>query len=90
MIQSYRTDLLPLLPAIAQKILECFTASQQGCFLWVSGAILREFSEDRDAVDTSTTDSVYQFFEELTLVMLRALDKLPPEELPDGMFASSA
>jgi len=86
MIQSYRTDLLPLLPAIAEKILECFTASQQGCFLWVSGAILREFAEDRDTVDASTTDSVYHFFEELTLVMLRALDKLPLEELPDGML----
>lgn len=83
MIVSYRIDMTPLLPAMANKLSEGFAVSKQGCFLWVTGAILREFSEDRDQVDAQITESIYVFFESQATNVLRVMSDLPPAELPD-------
>ncbi|RQM07949.1 hypothetical protein DH86_00000830, partial [Scytalidium sp. 3C] len=48
MVISYRTAMAPLLPEMANKLASGFTTSRQGCFLWVTSAILREFSDDRE------------------------------------------
>lgn len=73
----------PMLPQMANKLAEGFAASKQGCFLWVTSAILREFSEDREHVDESTTNSIYAFFEAQSTTMLRTMSNLPPRDLPD-------
>lgn len=73
----------PLLPQLADKLSTGFSQSRQGCFLWVTSAILREFSEDRDAIDEQTTNAIYQFFEAQATNMLRMMNDLPPAELPD-------
>ncbi|KAK6606329.1 hypothetical protein H4I96_04791 [Botrytis cinerea] len=83
MIISYRTSMAPLLPQMANKLAEGFAASRQGCFLWVTSAILREFSEDREHVDEQTTESIYTFFEAQSTAMLKAMADLPPQDLPD-------
>lgn len=72
----------PLLPQMAQKLAIGFESSRQGCFLWVTSAILREFSEDRD-VDDVTTDSIYLFFETQARTVLRIMSDLQPAEAPD-------
>ncbi len=84
MILSYRTAMKPLLPALADKLASGFASSRKGCFLWTTDAILREFSEGAEDVDQATSSAIYQFFEQQVLTMLRALNDLPPEELPDG------
>lgn len=73
----------PLLPQMANKLANGFAASRQGCFLWVTSAILREFSEDREHVDENTTEAIYAFFEAQSTAMLRMMSDLPPQELPD-------
>ena len=90
MIFSYRTAMTPILPALAEKLATCFAASKQGCFLWTTDAIVREFSEGTEYVDAQTTDAIYQFFEQQAISMLRALNDVAPEDLPDGVFAAAA
>ncbi|KAM5497216.1 Nuclear import receptor [Microsporum canis] len=83
MIISYRNAMTPLLPALAQSISSGFEASREGCFLWATDAIVREFSAGAELVDNPTSVAVYQFFEEQVVLFLRILNDLPPEHLPD-------
>lgn len=83
MIISYRTAMAPLLPGMATNLAKGFAASKQGCFLWVTAAILREFSEDREHVDESTTEAIYNFFESQATNMLQMMSDVPPSDLPD-------
>lgn len=73
----------PILAEMANKLANGFVVSKQGCFLWVTGAILREFSEDREYVEDNITESIYQFFESQATNVLRVMSDLPPIELPD-------
>ncbi|KAH0559558.1 hypothetical protein GP486_003923 [Trichoglossum hirsutum] len=83
MLISYRTAMQPLLPQLAENLVSGFASSRLGCFLWVTSSVVREFSDERELVDQATTEAIYQFFEQQCLTMLRALDKVPPEDLPD-------
>lgn len=85
MLISYRTDMLPLLPQMATKLVACFEKSNQGCFLWVTGAVIREFA-DEEYVDEATRNSIYQFLEHQCLTMFRLLNKTSPTEIPDGQY----
>lgn len=82
MLISYRTDMLPLLPLMATKLVACFEKSNQGCFLWVTGAVIREFA-DEEFVDEATRNSIYQFLEHQCLTMFRLLNRVSPTEIPD-------
>ncbi|KAF2763128.1 ARM repeat-containing protein [Pseudovirgaria hyperparasitica] len=83
MVLSYRTSILPLLPQLAEKLVAGFAASRQGCFLWATDSIMREFSEGQEFVQPHTVAAVYQFYEQQATNFLRALSEVPPEELPD-------
>ncbi|KNG52157.1 arm repeat-containing protein [Stemphylium lycopersici] len=83
MVLSYRTAMRPLLPDLATKLIEGFDKSRQGCFLWATASIVREFSQGVDNVDASLSNDVYQFYEQQAKTFLRILSDLPPEELPD-------
>lgn len=83
MVISYRTGITPLLPQLANKLAEGFAGSRQGAFLWASGSILREFSEDREHVDASIPESIYQFFENQATNVLRFMSDIPANQLPD-------
>lgn len=84
MVLSYRTAIAPLLPSLAEKLAEGFTTSKQGCFLWATDSIVREFPAGAEHVDESTTNAIFQFSEQQTVTFLRALSDVPPEQLPDG------
>jgi transportin-3 len=83
MVVSYRTATAPLLPTLATNIAEGFEASRQGCFLWATDAVIREFSYGAEFVDEATSDNVYQFFAQQATVFFRILSELQPVELPD-------
>lgn len=87
MLTSYRTDMAPLLPQLAEKLVSSFETSHQGCFLWVSGTVVREFG-DEEFVDETTRNSVYQFLERQIMNMFKLLNTTAPKEIPDGKFAS--
>ncbi|KAK0637194.1 armadillo-type protein [Bombardia bombarda] len=80
---SYRTAMTPLLASLANKLADGFARSKQGCFLWATSAILREFSEDREHVDDSIAEHIYMFFEAQATNVLRMMSDIPPIDLPD-------
>ncbi|KAL4914093.1 armadillo-type protein [Aspergillus aurantiobrunneus] len=83
MIISYRTAMSPLLPTLAQSLASGFEVSREGCFLWATDAVVREFSEGAEFVDPATSRAVFQFYEQQATAFLRTLNDLPPENLPD-------
>ena len=83
MILSYRTAALSLLPTLAPQLASGFQNTRQGCFLWATDSVLREFSSGAEAVDASTTSSIYKFFEQQAIAFLRIMNDLPPDDLPD-------
>lgn len=85
MVLSYRTAILPLLPILAQQLAYGFENSRQGCFLWATDSVLREFAVGAEFVDPTTSQAIYSFFERQALAFLRIMNDLPPEDLPDGM-----
>ncbi|GMF69914.1 unnamed protein product [Aspergillus oryzae] len=87
MLISYRTAMTPLLPTLAESLANGFQASREGCFLWATDAVVREFSEGADLVDPGTSRAVFQFYEQQAIAFLRILNDLPPENLPDALSA---
>ncbi|KAK3109860.1 Nuclear import receptor, partial [Teratosphaeriaceae sp. CCFEE 6253] len=85
MVLSYRTHTAVLLPQLAEKLAAGFQASRQGCFLWATDSIVREFSADAGGqhVPAGTAEAIFAFWEQQATTFLRALSDLPPEELPD-------
>ena len=83
MIISYRTAMAPLLQDLAPTLTAGFEASRQGCFLWASDAIIREFSDGAEFVDKTTSNAVYLFFEQQAVVFFEILNELAPTDLPD-------
>lgn len=83
MVISYRTAITPLLSDLANKLADGFVKSKQGCFLWATSAILREFSEDREHVNDDVSEHIYLFFEAQATNVLRYMSDLPPIDLPD-------
>ena len=86
MVLSYRTSVLPLLPALAEQLASGFETTRQGCFLWTTDAVLREFPVDDQYIDPSTSRAVYGFFEQQAFAFLHIMNDLPPQDLPDGML----
>ncbi|KAF1995424.1 ARM repeat-containing protein [Amniculicola lignicola CBS 123094] len=83
MVLSYRTAMRPLLPELATRLAQGFETSKQGCFLWVTGSIVREFSSGEDGYDAEIAKDVFAFYESQTTTFLKILGSVPPEELPD-------
>ncbi|KAL8838222.1 MAG: hypothetical protein Q9170_002212 [Blastenia crenularia] len=83
MVLSYRTAILPILPSLAQQLASGFENSRQGCFLWATDSVLREFAVGAEFVDSATSQAIYNFFEQQALAFLRIMNDLPPADLPD-------
>ena len=83
MVLSYRTAVLPLLPTLAQQLASGFENTRQGCFLWATDSVLREFAIGAEYVDASTSRAIYSFFEQQAFAFLRIMNDLPAEDLPD-------
>ena len=73
----------PLLPELANKLIQGFEASRQGCFLWATASIVREFSSGSREIDASLANDVFQFYQQQAKTFLLILNDLPPEDLPD-------
>ncbi|KAI9726569.1 MAG: Nuclear import receptor [Chrysothrix sp. TS-e1954] len=83
MVLSYRTAMTPLLPQLAESLASGFNQSKQGCFLWATDSIIREFSEGTENVDSATSDAIFSFYEQQATASLRTFSDVAPEELPD-------
>jgi transportin-3 len=83
MVLSYRTAAAPMLPDLASKLVAGFSETRQGCFLWATDSIVREFSEHAEGLDPNMVDAVVPFFEQQATTFLRALSEVHGQELPD-------
>jgi transportin-3 len=80
-IYSYRIHSLPLLGPMAEKLVWAFEQYEYGCFLWVSGAIVRQFGHEE--VDNDVRFAIWQFVERQCLNTFRLLEKHKPNDIPD-------
>ncbi|KAI4213545.1 MAG: hypothetical protein LQ351_003769 [Letrouitia transgressa] len=83
MVLSYRTAIAPLLPTLATQLAAGFENTRQGCFLWATDSVLREFAIGQEWVDLTTSRAVYKFFEQQAVAFLRIMNDLPPQDFPD-------
>lgn len=83
MVLSYRTAAFPLLETLAPQLATGFQNTKQGCFLWATDAVLREFASGTESVDPATSHNVYNFFEQQAIAFLRIMNDLSPADLPD-------
>ena len=90
MVLSYRTAILPMLSTLAQQLASGFQTTRQGCFLWATDSVLREFAVGAEFVDAATSQAIYNFFETQAVAFLRIMNSLPPSELPDGKSSDVA
>ncbi|CUM63388.1 uncharacterized protein PRCAT00000962001 [Priceomyces carsonii] len=81
-IQSFSTYLSPVLPDIANVLHEGFKETRYGCFLWVSGILIREFGDEYANDDTKK--AVYQFgLSQCSLFYDLLNSNCNPNDLPD-------
>jgi transportin-3 len=90
MVLSYRTSAAPMLPELAAKLVAGFQGTRQGCFLWATDSIVREFSEQQLAenedsypLDPTIIRNMVPFWEQQASVFLNVLNEVPAEQLPD-------
>ena len=83
-IYSYRIHSLPLLGPMAEKLVTSFEQYEYGCFLWVSGAIVRQFGHEE--VDNEVRFAIWQFVERQCVNTFRLLEKNKPNDIPDRTF----
>ncbi|ORY83698.1 armadillo-type protein [Protomyces lactucae-debilis] len=81
-VSHYRRHALPLLPVMAEKLAAGFATHQQGCYLWASGACIREFA-DAEYNAPETVDAVWSFVEGQSVGMFKLLSTTTPESIPD-------
>lgn len=81
-LNNYRQHTRTLLPSFAEKLAECFQKYKYGCFLWVSGACVRQFSNvDENRPDT--VNAVWRFVEIQSVSMFQYLSTQEPKKISD-------
>jgi transportin-3 len=83
-LYSYRIHSLPLLKPMAEQLVAAFEQYRYGCFLWVSGAIVRQFGHEDVTEDVRA--AIWQFVEHQCISTFRLLEKNKPNEIPDCAF----
>jgi transportin-3 len=83
-IYSYRIHSLPLLAPMADTLVTSFEQYEFGCFLWASGAIVRQFGHEE--VSNEVKSAIWDFVERQCLNTFRFLAKNKPNDIPDCTF----
>jgi transportin-3 len=80
-IYAYRIHSLPLLGPMAEILVSSFESYEYGCFLWASGAIVRQFGHED--VEDEVRFAIWQFVERQCINTFRLLEKNKPNDIPD-------
>ena len=83
-IYSYRIHSLPLLAPMADTLVSSFEQYEFGCFLWASGAIVRQFGHED--VGDEVRFAIWQFVERQCVHAFRLLEKNKPNDIPYRTF----
>ena len=80
-IYSYRIHCLPLLPALAEVLVKSFGHYKYGCFLWASGALVRQFGHED--IPDATRQDIWEFVDTQCRATFIILEQKKPNEIPD-------
>lgn len=80
-IYAYRIHSLPLLGPLAEILVSSFQEYEYGCFLWASGAIVRQFGHED--VEDEVRLAIWQFVEQQCINTFHLLEKNKPNDIPD-------
>jgi transportin-3 len=80
-IYAYRIHSLPLLGPMAEILVTSFERYEYGCFLWASGAIVRQFGHED--VEDDVRSAIWQFVERQCINTFHLLEKNKPNDIPD-------
>ena len=71
---------------LGNQLVNGFSASRQGAFLWASTAVVREFSAEPQSQDPQTASAIFAFYEQQATTFLRTLDAQSAtlDQLQDG------
>jgi transportin-3 len=85
-IYSYRIHSQPLLAPMAEILVSSFEKYENGCFLWASGAIVRQFGHEE--ISDEVKHGIWAFVETQCINTFRVLEKNKPNDIPDRTFLS--
>ena len=83
-LQSYRSHMAILLPSFAERLAGDFDRLRYGCFLWVSGACVRQFA-DAEYNTPETVDAVWRFVQGQSVALFQTLSSKggDSQQMPD-------
>lgn len=80
-LQTYGTFVLELLPSIANVLVKGFQTTRFGCYLWVSGVVIREFGDE--GIPQQTKQAVWEFAYQQVTSFLAVVKEVQPIDIPD-------
>ena len=80
-IYSYRIHCLHLLPTLADVLVESFGHYKYGCFLWASGALVRQFGHED--IPATTRRAIWEFVDKQCRATFVILELKKPDDIPD-------
>ncbi|KAK7206639.1 armadillo-type protein [Myxozyma melibiosi] len=83
LMQSYRNDFYPLLPAVAERLVDSFEKHHYGCYLWASGICVREYGNEYS--DQSTQEAVWNFALRQSISMFKYMSTINIADIPDAV-----
>ncbi|ODQ68212.1 ARM repeat-containing protein [Nadsonia fulvescens var. elongata DSM 6958] len=80
-LHSCTTSLEPTLPEIVESLVVCFEQTHFGCYLWVSGSVVREFANEEST--EAAKEAVWQFVHRQIVTFFRHLNETQPKDVPN-------
>ncbi|ODV87402.1 hypothetical protein CANARDRAFT_26802 [[Candida] arabinofermentans NRRL YB-2248] len=81
-IQTFKQYLIPVLSTTAEMLVYGFQHYQSGCYLWVSGAFIKEYSS-MEEIPPQIKSAVWSFSVQQIGTFISAFNALSEESLPD-------
>lgn len=82
---SYREHGIHFLPRLAEQLVAGFLKYHYGCFLWISGACVREYGSAPNA----DMEALWQFIESQCNLFFQLLSVSEPKMISDGKLSNS-
>ncbi len=80
-LQTYNVFLTPILPSVANALVKGFQETRYGCYLWVSGIVIKEFGDEYSSAEIK--ESVWNFAYQQIGTFLVVFKQAKPIDIPD-------
>lgn len=80
-LQTYNIFLTPILPSVANALVKGFQQTKFGCYLWVSGIVIREYGDEYSSQEIK--ESVWNFAYQQIATFLAVFKASEPVDIPD-------